>query len=51
MTTNESKTDLHRLMLEAAEAELSINDISPIYVTPSAWREEPIECIRFSEGG
>ena len=30
MTTSESKTELHRLMLEAAETGLSINDIEPI---------------------
>lgn len=30
MTTNERKTDLHQLMLEAAETGLNINDIEPI---------------------
>ncbi|WP_338525360.1 hypothetical protein NUH87_06935 [Pseudomonas batumici] len=30
MTTNERKADLHRLMLEAAETGLSINDITPV---------------------
>lgn len=31
MTTSESKAELHRLMLEAAEAGLSLSDIRPIF--------------------
>jgi len=30
MTTNDRKTDLHRLMLDATETGLSLNDITPI---------------------